>query len=92
MVTPGGEVAFVERMLKESVVLRDRVGWFSSMLGKRGSLFAIVPKLQDAGIDKWGGREFVQGNKTRRWAIAWSWTDRRLPQVDATCHPCSPHS
>ncbi len=77
MVTPGGEVAFVSRMIEESFVLRDRVQWYSSMLGKFSSIANLVQKLREKGIDNYAVTEFVQGSKTRRWAVAWSFEDLR---------------
>ena len=75
MVTEGGEVAFVERMIRESVLLKERVQWYSSMLGKLASLHKIIPRLKEVGVGNWAVTEFVQGTKTRRWAVAWSWGD-----------------
>ncbi|KAL4905167.1 hypothetical protein BDW74DRAFT_185245 [Aspergillus multicolor] len=77
MVTPGGEVSFVARMITESITLRDKVLWYTSMLGKLSSVSALIEKLIELGNTNYAVTEFVQGNKTRRWAIAWSWTDRR---------------
>lgn len=81
MVTPGGEVAFVSRMIQESLELRDRVEWYTSMLGKIASVSVIVEKLKTAGVSNWAVTEFVQGSKTRRWAVAWSWGDMRPRMV-----------
>lgn len=81
MVTQGGEVAFVSRMIAESLQLRDAVQWYSSMFGKATSVTAIVEKLVEAGNTNWAVTEFVQGNKTRRWAVAWSWEDLRPSMV-----------
>ncbi|OHF03032.1 hypothetical protein CORC01_01790 [Colletotrichum orchidophilum] len=72
MVTDGGEVRFVSRILEESLVLRERVQWYTSMFGKQSSLEEFVAMLRDKEIDNYAVTEFVQGNKTRRWAIAWS--------------------
>lgn len=84
MVTAGGEVAFVSRMIDESQQVKDRCQWFTSMLGKYSSLEILVQKLKDAGVDNWAVKDLIQGNKTKRWAIAWSWQDLRPNQV-----PCS---
>ncbi|KAL4940127.1 hypothetical protein BDV06DRAFT_224369 [Aspergillus oleicola] len=77
MVTSGGEISFVTRMIFESVELKDRVLWYTSMLGKLSSVSVLVEKLIELGNNNYAVTEFVQGNKTRRWAIAWSWADRR---------------
>lgn len=77
MVTPGGEVAFVSRMIDESLVLQDRVQWYTSMLGKLSSVATLVQKLRDKGVGNYAVTEFVQGSKTRRWGIAWSFEDLR---------------
>lgn len=75
MVTPGGEVEFVSRMIDESLRLRERVRWYTSMLGKLSSVHILIEKLIQCGNRNYAVTEFVQGSRTRRWAIAWSWTD-----------------
>ncbi|KAI9756542.1 MAG: hypothetical protein M4579_003801 [Chaenotheca gracillima] len=77
MVTPGGEVAFVKRMIEESQTLKERVEWYTSMLGKYGSVSAIIPYLKERNVTNYAVTEFVHGTKTRRWALGWSWGDMR---------------
>lgn len=77
MVTPGGEVKFVSRMIDESLILQDRVQWYTSMLGKFESVAIIVQKLKEKGLDNYAVTEFIQGRRTRRWGIAWSFDDLR---------------
>ncbi|KAI9037421.1 DUF890 domain protein [Aspergillus affinis] len=81
MVTGGGEVAFVSRMIEESLELRESVVWYTSMLGKLSSVSVLVEKLIELKNHNYAVTEFVQGNKTKRWAIAWSWADLR-PSVN----------
>ena len=81
MVVPGGEVAFVSRMIDESLVLKEQVQWYTSMLGKASSIIEVVERLKSVGADNWAATEFVQGQKTRRWAVGWSWGDMRPRQV-----------
>jgi 23S rRNA (adenine1618-N6)-methyltransferase len=77
MVTTGGEVAFVSRMVDESLILKDRVQWYTSMVGRFSSVPVIVQKLKENGTDNYAVTEFIQGSKTRRWAVAWSFDDLR---------------
>ncbi|KAH8705944.1 DUF890 domain protein [Talaromyces proteolyticus] len=81
MITSGGEVAFVTRMITQSVTLKTKVRWYTSMLGKMSSVSTIVQKLLEAGVTNWAVTEFVQGKGTKRWAVGWSWMDWR-PRSD----------
>lgn len=81
MITPGGEVAFVDRMISESLELRDRVQWYTCMLGALSSVAPLVETLQKHDNNNYAVMEFVQGSRTKRWAIAWSWTDMRPAMV-----------
>ena len=64
-------------MIDESLILKDQVQWYTSMLGKFSSLGVLVQKLKDKGLGNYAVTEFVQGSKTRRWALAWSFEDLR---------------
>ncbi|KAG8886264.1 hypothetical protein FRB97_006268 [Tulasnella sp. 331] len=78
MITDGGEVGFVGRMVQDSVSLKDRCRWYTSLLGKSSSVTAIVGLLKSHQVDNYGVTEFDVG-KTKRWAIAWSYGAIRLP-------------
>lgn len=76
-ITDGGEERFVERMVRESFVIRGRVCWYSSMLGKKASLLRINGLLKRnavaQGVTCIRTATLAQG-RTFRWAIAWSFT------------------
>ncbi|ERF74181.1 hypothetical protein EPUS_03371 [Endocarpon pusillum Z07020] len=80
MITPGGEVGFVTRLIHQSLsvqqenrTVRTKVQWWSSMLGKLSSVGIVVERLRKAGCRNWAVKEFVHpGGKTRRWGVAWS--------------------
>lgn len=77
MVCDGGEVAHISRLLGESLVLRDRVRWYTSMVGKLSSVEVLVEQLRENGIDNYAVTELIQGTKTRRWAVGWSFGPMR---------------
>lgn len=79
MITPGGEIAFISKLIEESVDAETgrRIQWFTSMLGKLSSVSTLVEKLREKDCTNYAVTEFVQGQKTRRWAVAWSWQDLR---------------
>lgn len=77
MVCEGGEVEHVSRMLRESLTLRERVQWYTAMLGKSTSMEPLVNQLRQHGINNFAVTEFIQGNKTRRWALGWSFQAMR---------------
>ncbi|KAL8953443.1 MAG: hypothetical protein Q9183_007328 [Haloplaca sp. 2 TL-2023] len=82
MVTPGGETAFISRIIAESIVLGERCQWYTSLLGKLSSVSFVVDELKAKGIKNWCVKEFVTGGgKTRRWGVGWSWGSRR-PRED----------
>lgn len=69
------------RMITESQHLQERCQWYTSMLGKYSSLGLIVEELKERGVGNWAVKEFVQGEKTRRWGVGWSWGRRRPREV-----------
>lgn len=79
MITPGGEVAFIAKLITESALPRNRrrIQWFSAMTGKLSSVGAVVEILRREKCSNFAVAEFIQGQKTRRWCVAWSWWGHR---------------
>lgn len=71
MVCPGGEQAFISRIIQDSVQLKQSFRWYTSMVGKKSSLKSLIAKLREVGVTVVKTTEFVQG-QTCRWGIAWS--------------------
>ncbi|KAK7368607.1 hypothetical protein VNO80_10635 [Phaseolus coccineus] len=76
MVCPGGERAFITRIIEDSTQLKQHFRWFTSMVGKKSNLKYLVSKLWGVGVSIVKTTEFVQG-RTFRWGLAWSF----LPPV-----------
>ncbi|KAM0724262.1 hypothetical protein Q7P37_000144 [Cladosporium fusiforme] len=85
MICEGGDAGFVSRILDESLRLRHRVRWYSSMLGRLASVQVLVAKLREHGIGNFAVTNLKAGRKTRRWAVAWSFGDFR-PANDVVRH------
>jgi 23S rRNA (adenine1618-N6)-methyltransferase len=83
MICPGGDAGFVLRMVEESRELKDTVRWYTSMLGKLSSVHQVIDRLKEIGINNWAVTLLRAGNKTRRWAVGWSYGDRRPSNVSS---------
>lgn len=81
MVCPGGDLGFVTKMVDESLVLREKVGWYSSMLGKLDSAKAIIALLKKHGVTNWAVGVIEPGGVSKRWIVAWSFGDLRPRNV-----------
>ena len=81
MICEGGDVGFVLRMVEESLILREKVQWYTSMLGKLSSAYKVVDRLKEVGVGNWAVACLKGGTKTRRWVIGWSFGDRRPRNV-----------
>ncbi|KAL9713829.1 hypothetical protein Ac2012v2_003440 [Leucoagaricus gongylophorus] len=75
---PGGEVAFISQMIRESERYKEKCRWFTSMIGIVSTMFEIVTMLREYPVRTYAMTEFVQG-QTRRWGIAWSFTKEHIP-------------
>ncbi|XP_031391969.1 U6 small nuclear RNA (adenine-(43)-N(6))-methyltransferase isoform X2 [Punica granatum] len=71
MVCPGGEKAFITRIIEDSVKLKHSFRWYTSMVGRKINLKFLTSKLREVGVTIVKTTEFVQG-QTCRWGIAWS--------------------
>ncbi|KAI7904854.1 uncharacterized protein BX663DRAFT_431029 [Cokeromyces recurvatus] len=71
MITEGGEFGFVKSMILESVILKKKIRWYTSMIGLKRTIRPLIRVLEDQQIYNYAVTSFTQG-KTVRWAIAWS--------------------
>ncbi|CAA0807760.1 methyltransferases [Striga hermonthica] len=71
MVCFGGELAFITRIIEDSVKLKHTFRWYTSMVGRKYNLSILVSELWNVGATVVKTTEFVQG-RTSRWGLAWS--------------------
>ena len=79
MCYPGGEEAFTRRLLDESLVIKDRVHWYTTMCGKKQTLIKILHLLDVAKVSTVRTTRFLQG-RTTRWGVAWSFSPHPISQ------------
>jgi 23S rRNA (adenine1618-N6)-methyltransferase len=71
---PGGEAAFVRRMIHESAQVATRVLWFSTLIAKSEHLADIRKQLQRADAQDIREIAMAQGQKQSRF-VAWTFLD-----------------
>jgi len=89
MVTRGGEVAFVGAIVADSLILRDKITWYTATLGKKSSLNPLLALLIGLRITNVRTVRFM-GGSTTRWGVAWSFTARgahMLPKAGQSADP-----
>ncbi|KAK0407303.1 hypothetical protein QR680_019126 [Steinernema hermaphroditum] len=72
LATEGGEVAFVLRMIEESMELRTRIRLFTSMVGIKASVQKIERVLKTIGDVRYVVSTLDQG-RTQRFVLAWTY-------------------
>lgn len=71
LVVEGGEVAFITKMINESVQFKDKVRIFSTMIGSKVDVKEIKQLLSTVKVAHIALTEFCQG-RTMRWGVAWT--------------------
>ena len=68
----GGELGFIERMIKESALYKNQCRWFTSLVSKASNLPKIERALKGVGAKKIKVLKMSQGQKQSRF-VAWSY-------------------
>lgn len=76
---PGGEAAFVARLIRESAEHREQVLWFSTLISKSGNLPGVYTTLKNVGVVQTHTVEMSQGQKQSRF-VAWTFLDTEQRQ------------
>lgn len=72
---PGGELAFIRRMIAESAAFAERCLWFTTLVSKEANLPAIAVALKQAGVAASRTIAMAQGQKKSR-IVAWTFVSR----------------
>jgi len=72
---PGGEVAFIKNMIRESKLFSQQVLWFTCLVSKKDSLRPIKLALKKANVKNVQVIKMAQGQKISRF-IAWNFLDQ----------------
>ena len=71
MITSGGEIGFVTRLIQESIIWGSTVGWYTSMIGSKRNWKILQGDLErQSNIGKVIAKMFTQG-QTTRYMLAW---------------------
>jgi 23S rRNA (adenine1618-N6)-methyltransferase len=76
----GGEVAFVRRLIEQSVAVGQQVLWFSSLISKAGNLPLVYNALSKVGAVGVKTVEMAQGQKISRF-VAWTFHSTEQQQA-----------
>jgi 23S rRNA (adenine1618-N6)-methyltransferase len=74
--TPGGEAAFILRLIAESAALGAQVYWFSTLISKAANLERVMKALERAKPSDTRTIEMSQGQKKSR-VVAWTFLDKK---------------
>lgn len=74
LMCPGGEAAFIGRMIAESRLFSKSCYWFTSLVSKKSNLPALYEALESAGASTVKTVEMAQGTKFSRF-LAWTFLD-----------------
>lgn len=85
---PGGEAAFVARLIGESAEHRDQVLWFSTLISKAGNLPGVYATLKKVSAVDTRTVEMSQGQKQSRF-VAWTFqtVDQRRQWMNERSDP-----
>lgn len=73
----GGEMAFIQRMISESMLFSRQVVWFTSLVSRKAHLSVFQEQLNAAEVAAVIVREMSQGKKQSRF-IAWIFMDKTV--------------
>ncbi|PSW20257.1 23S rRNA (adenine(1618)-N(6))-methyltransferase RlmF [Photobacterium sanctipauli] len=77
---PGGEAAFIKRMINQSLESAKQCYWFTTLVSKKDNLAAIYQQLKKVGAVEVKTIDMAQGQKLTR-VVAWTFLSQEEQQV-----------
>ncbi len=71
----GGEMAFIKKMIKESVEFSSQVLWFTSLVSKKDNLHQLTTLLKNLNVPEFKTIDMAQGQKISR-ILAWTFVPK----------------
>ena len=71
----GGEMAFIKKMIKESVEFSSQVLWFTSLVSKKDNLHQLTTLLKNLKVPEFKTIDMAQGQKISR-ILAWTFVPK----------------
>ncbi|MFT7130324.1 MAG: 23S rRNA (adenine1618-N6)-methyltransferase [Gammaproteobacteria bacterium] len=72
----GGEIAFLQKMVKESQLFAEQVCWFTTLVSKSENVQPLKVQLEKLGVERIEVLNMSQGQKTSR-VLVWSFLSRK---------------
>lgn len=80
LVCPGGEAAFIDRMVEESRSIAQQCFWFTALVSRADHLPGVLRALRKAGARQVRTIEMAQGQKQSRF-VAWTFLSKAQQQA-----------
>lgn len=75
--TKGGELSFIIKLINQSIKLKFKICWYSTLIGIKSNLFILIKYLNKSNISNYALSVINKGN-TVRWLLAWSFLPYKL--------------
>ena len=83
LITDGGEFKFISKMLSESELVKNKITWFTTLVGKHSTVIHLIPllKAKENSIS-YGIHRFKSGSFTTRWILFWTFNMECKPPIE----------
>lgn len=78
LATEGGEFQFIKTIIDESILLKDRVRWFTTLIGRKKNRKGLIDYLKSLNLNPLIETSEFKPGKTSRWTIAWTYDEETI--------------